>query len=170
MDIEKYIRTVPDWPKKGILFRDITTLLKNYRVFKFTVDRLATFAKKCGADSIAAIEARGFIFGAPVALKLGIPFVPLRKKGKLPWKTYTYRFKLEYGWDEIQSHRDAFKRGSRVFIIDDVLATGGTAKAAAKLVEKCGAKIAGMGFLLELGSLKGRSKLDGYKVNSIKIV
>ncbi len=165
IDLKKIIRVIPGFPKQGIMFYDITTILQNLEAFKFCVDKLAEFAKKQGATTVVAIESRGFIFGAAIAYKLGIKFAPVRKPGKLPWKTITEEYALEYGTDKIEMHVDAVKKGEKVLIIDDLLATGGTSEAAAKLVEKLGGIVAGIGFVIELtGSLHGREKLKKYNV------
>ncbi len=165
MDLKQYIRVVPDWPKKKVMFQDITVLLQNIEAFKFCVDKLAEFCKKQGATTVVAIESRGFIFGAAIAYKLGIKFAPVRKPGKLPWKTVSEEYALEYGTDKIEMHMDAVKKDEKVLVIDDLLATGGTAEAAAKLVEKLGGIVAGIGFVIELtGSLHGREKLKKYNM------
>ena len=165
--IKGAIRTIPDYPKKGIMFRDITTLLKDGRAFSACIDELAIWAKGKDADYIVGIEARGFIIGAALAAKLGLGFVPARKKGKLPHKTISKKYKLEYGEEEIEIHMDAIEKGSSVIIADDLLATGGTARAVADLVESVGGRIAGMAFLIELTELNGREKLKGYDINSL---
>ncbi len=167
IDLGKYIRSIPDWPKKGILFRDITPLLADPKAFAAAVDALCAGFVKAGIEYVAAVEARGFIFGAAVAEKLGAGFVPIRKKGKLPFKTESITYDLEYGTDTLQVHSDAIKKGAKVLMVDDLLATGGTMAAACKLIEKIAGQIAGIAFLVELGDLAGRQKLDGYKINSI---
>ncbi len=168
MDLKKAIRVIPDWPKKGVMFQDITVLLQNTDAFRFSVDKLADSCKKAGATTVVAIESRGFIFGAAVAYKLGIKFAPVRKPGKLPWKTVAEEYALEYGTDKIEMHVDAVKPGEKVFVVDDLLATGGTAEAAARLVEKLGGVVAGIGFVIELtGSLHGRDKLKKYNVTTL---
>jgi adenine phosphoribosyltransferase len=165
--LQDYIRNVPDWPKKGILFRDITPLLADSVAFPAAVNALcADFIDK-GIEYVAAVEARGFIFGAAVAEKLHAGFVPVRKKGKLPFKTESVTYDLEYGTDTLQVHSDAIKKGSKVLMVDDLLATGGTMAAACKLVEKIGGQIAGISFLIELTGLAGRKKLGGYKINCV---
>src|SRR4030043_367615 len=144
IDLKQYIRDIPDWPKKGILFRDITPLLANPKAFASAVDALADPYKNKNIDYVAAVEARGFIFGAAVAANLNVGFVPIRKKGKLPFKTDSVTYDLEYGPDTLQVHIDAVKKGSSVLMIDDLLATGGTMAAACKLIEKIGGQIAGI--------------------------
>ena len=165
--ISNKIRTIPDYPKKGVMFRDITTLLKDGRAFSMCIEEMAKWAKGKDAKYIVGIEARGFIIGAALAVKLGIGFVPIRKKGKLPYKTVSKRYQLEYGEDEIEMHKDAIERGSGVIIVDDLLATGGTARAVTDLVESVGGKILGIAFLIELKDLKGREKLKGYEIHSL---
>ncbi|HOE68505.1 MAG TPA: adenine phosphoribosyltransferase [Candidatus Omnitrophota bacterium] len=161
------VRDIPDFPKKGILFRDITPLLKEPASFREIVARLTAAVRKSGAKVVVGIESRGFIFGAPVAAKLGIGFVPIRKKGKLPWRTRQVACTLEYGQEILEIHADAVKRGQKVVVIDDLLATGGTAQAAAKLVEKLGGKVALLAFVIELEFLKGREKLGRYDALSL---
>jgi len=167
IDLKSYIRDIPDWPKKGIIFRDITPLLINPKTFKAAVDALCADFKDAGIEYVAAVEARGFIFGSAVAEKLGAGFVPIRKKGKLPWQTESVSYDLEYGTDTVEVHRDAIESGGKVLMVDDLLATGGTMAAACKLVEKIGGEVAGITFLIELAGLQGREKLAGYKVISI---
>jgi adenine phosphoribosyltransferase len=161
------IRDVPDFPKAGIVFKDITPLLQNPTTFKMTVDRLAGPFQKKGITHVASIESRGFIFGAPVAYLLGAGYIPIRKKGKLPFKTFSHSFDLEYGTDTLEIHADALESNSRVLLIDDVLATGGTARAACQLIEKLKAKVVGLAFTIELEFLHGREKLRGYDVLSL---
>lgn len=165
--LEKYIRSIPDFPKKGILFRDITTLLNNKGGFKKAVDSLVKFVKDKHVDYVVAAESRGFILGSVMAYKLNCGFVPVRKPGKLPAKTYRYTYSLEYGKDALEIHRDAFPKGSRIVIVDDLLATGGTALAMVNLVKKIGADIQGVVFLIELMALKGRKRLKSYPVYSL---
>ena len=164
MNLKDIIVTIPNYPKEGIMFRDITTLLQNGEAFKYCVDKMAEFAKVNGATAIAGPEARGFIFGAAVAAKLGIGFVPVRKPGKLPRAQITEEYTLEYGTNTLCIHEDALKKGDKVVIIDDLLATGGTALAAAHLVEKSGATVVGLGFVIDLIDLKGKSLLKNYPV------
>ena len=166
-DLKKLIREVPDWPKPGILFYDITTLLKDPQGLRAVVDQMADHYKGQQVDQVAAMEARGFIFAPALALALGAGFVPLRKPGKLPSKTVQQEYALEYGTDTIEVHEDAVGKGDRVLIVDDLLATGGTAAAAARLIEKLGGEIAGCGFAIELNFLKGREKLSGFDVFSL---
>ena len=165
--LRAYIRDIPDWPRKGILFRDITPLLANPGVFSAAVDAMSAAFVGRGVEYVAAVEARGFIFGAAVAQKLGVGFVPIRKKGKLPYETESHTYDLEYGTDTLEIHRDAVKPGANVLIVDDLLATGGTSVAAAKLIERIGGKVAGFTFLIELTDLKGREKLSGYEITSV---
>jgi adenine phosphoribosyltransferase len=167
MDLGRYIRDVPDFPKPGILFKDITPLLAEPRAFAAAVDRFEECCTGRDVDVIAAAEARGFLFAAPLALKLGKPFVPLRKPGKLPHTTHSFAYELEYGKAELQVHIDAVHAGSRVLLIDDVLATGGTMAAACRLIEKAGGTVVGCAFLIELTFLKGREKLKPFEVVSI---
>jgi len=167
IELRNYIRDVADWPKKGILFRDITPLLGEPKAFKTAVDALADDFAGAGIQYVAAVEARGFIFGSAVAAKLNAGFVPIRKKGKLPFKTESFTYDLEYGTDTIQVHRDAIQSGAKVLMVDDLLATGGTMAAACKLIEKIGGRIAGVVFLIELTELHGIGKLAGYKVKSL---
>jgi adenine phosphoribosyltransferase len=167
IDLKHYIRSIPDWPKKGILFRDITPLLGDPRAFAAAVDALSADFSDAGIDYVAAVEARGFIFGAAVAEKLAAGFIPIRKKNKLPWQTERITYDLEYGTDTLEVHRDAVTSGAKVLMVDDLLATGGTMVAACKLIEKIGGHIAGIAFLVELSDLKGREKLAGYKLTSV---
>ncbi|MBP7216743.1 MAG: adenine phosphoribosyltransferase [Candidatus Omnitrophica bacterium] len=166
-DLECTIRTIPDFPKPGILFRDITTLLQNKKALKQAVDLLVAKFKNKQIDAVVAVEARGFILGGALAYKLGKGFVPVRKKGKLPWKTKSVTYELEYGTDTLEMHEDAINPGDRVLIIDDLLATGGTVEAVAQLVKQFGGTIVGIGFIIELVDLKGREKLKGYPVHSL---
>lgn len=161
LDVKNKIRDVVDFPKKGIIFRDITTALKDPETLKVMIDYLCEQYKDIKIDYIAGIESRGFIFGMPMAYKLNAGFVPIRKPNKLPAETYAQEYELEYGTDKIEVHKDAFPEGSNVLIVDDLLATGGTAEAACKLVKKTGANLVGIAFLIELCDLKGRDKLDG---------
>ena len=165
--LQGYIRSIPDWPKKGILFRDITPLLAEPKAFTAAVDALCAGFTGQAIDYVAAVEARGFIFGAAVAERLGAGFVPIRKKGKLPFKTESVTYDLEYGSDTVEMHCDAISKGAKVLMVDDLLATGGTMAAACKLIEKIGGEIAGITFLIELGDLAGRSKLTGYKISTV---
>ena len=166
-NLESYIRSIPDWPKKGILFRDITPLLADPKAFSAAVDALCADFTKAGVKYVAAVEARGFIFGAAVAEQLGAGFVPIRKKGKLPYKTESVTYDLEYGNDTLEVHKDAIKEGAKVLMVDDLLATGGTMAAACRLIEKIGGQIVGISFLVELKELAGREKLGSYKINAV---
>jgi len=167
IELEKYIRSIPDWPKKGILFRDITPLLAEPKAFAAAIDALCAGFTEAGIEYVAAVEARGFIFGAAVAKRLGVGFVPIRKKGKLPFKTESVSYDLEYGTDTLEVHSDAIKKGAKVLMVDDLLATGGTMAAACKLIEKIGGQIVGITFLIELSELAGRDKLTGYKIKTV---
>lgn len=166
MDLEKIVRDVPDFPKKGIIFKDITTLLKNPEALRYTIDKMVERYRDKGIDKIIGIESRGFIFGGAVAYLLGCGFVPARKPGKLPAKTISESYTLEYGSNTLELHVDAIEKGEKVVIIDDLLATGGTAAAVAKLVEKLHGEVVGIDFLIELEFLAGREKLKGYPVTS----
>ena len=165
--LKKYIRSIPDFPKQGILFRDITTLLKNKAAFKKSIDDLAKIVKGKKIDCVVAVESRGFIFGAALAYKLGAGFIPVRKKGKLPAETISADYALEYGTDSLFMHKDALQPGSKVLIVDDLLATGGTAAAVCQMIGQLKAKISGIIFLIELCDLKGRDKLKNYPVYSL---
>jgi adenine phosphoribosyltransferase len=167
IELQKYIRSIPDWPKKGILFRDITPLLAEPKAFTAAADALCAGYTEKGIDYVAAVEARGFIFGAAVAERLGAGFVPIRKKGKLPFKTETITYDLEYGTDTLQVHSDAVGSEAKVLMVDDLLATGGTMAAACKLIEKIGGQIVGISFLIELAELAGRTKLTGYNIKTV---
>jgi adenine phosphoribosyltransferase len=167
INLERYIRGVPDWPEKGILFRDITPLLADAKAFAAAIDALCVGFTDVGIEYVAAVEARGFIFGAAVAKKLGAGFVPIRKKSKLPFKTESITYDLEYGTDTLEVHTDAVDKGAKVLMVDDLLATGGTMAAACKLIEKIGGQIVGISFLIELGELAGREKLGGYKIKTV---
>ncbi len=167
MDLSQAIRSIPDFPKKGIIFRDITTLLKDPEALKETMNRLALHYKDEKIDRIVGIESRGFIFGTPLALELGCGFILIRKPGKLPAEVVSQEYELEYGTDKLEIHKDAIETGERVLIVDDLLATGGTAEAACSLVEKVGGEIAGCAFVIELDFLEGRKKLTGRDIFSI---
>lgn len=166
-NLDDFIRTVKDFPKPGIGFKDITTLLKDANAFAQAIDELESFCKGKSIQKVVGTESRGFIFGAPLALRLGAGFVPARKPKKLPAQTVREEYALEYGTDALEMHVDAINKGENVIIIDDLLATGGTAAATARLVEKLGGKIAGIAFLIELEFLQGRKKLAGYDVFSL---
>lgn len=166
MELEKIIRDVPDFPKEGILFKDITTLLKDKDAFKYAVDLIVEKYRNEKVDKVVGIESRGFIFGGAVAYLLGCGFVPARKPSKLPAKVISESYTLEYGCNTLECHIDAIEPGERVIIIDDLLATGGTASAVIKLVERLKGTVLGVDFLIELSFLNGREKLQGYPVNS----
>ncbi|MDN5277059.1 MAG: adenine phosphoribosyltransferase [Clostridiales bacterium] len=167
MDLKSKIRVVPDFPKPGISFKDITTLLKDREAYVYTIDSLVAFCKDKGAELIVGPEARGFVLGAPVAYALKVGFVPVRKPGKLPAETVRYEYGLEYGSDVLEMHKDAIQPGQKVVVVDDLLATGGTALAAVKLVEKLGGIVTGVAFVIELSYLNGRKALEGYDVYSV---
>ncbi len=165
--LKSSIRDVPDFPKKGILFKDITPLLQNAELFSMAIDQIVEKLHGIPFDLVAAVESRGFIFGAALALKLKKGFIPIRKPGKLPYKTFQEQYQLEYGTDALEIHQDAIQKGQSVVLIDDLLATGGTALAAAKLIEKCGGKIGMICFVIELTFLKGIEKLKDYPVQTL---
>lgn len=164
MDLKQYITIVPDWPKPGIKFKDITTLMDNGEAYKYATDQIVEYARQKNIDLIVGPEARGFIIGCPVAYSLGIGFAPVRKEGKLPRETVKVEYGLEYGKDVLTIHKDAIKPGQRVLITDDLLATGGTIEATINLVEQLGGVVAGIAFLIELSYLDGRKKLDKYDI------
>jgi adenine phosphoribosyltransferase len=166
-DLKRYIREVPDFPKPGILFYDITTLLQDPLALRMTVDRFVWFFANRRIDKVVGIESRGFMFGPIVAYDLNAGFVPVRKPGKLPAEKVRQTYELEYGSDTIEIHRDAVKPGEQVLIVDDLIATGGTARATAQLVESLGGTVAGFGFIVELTFLPGRAQLQGYEVASL---
>ena len=165
--LRELVRDIPDWPQPGIIFRDITPLLAAPDAFAATVDALAAPFADEPIDKVLGIEARGFVFAAPVAYRRGAGFVPVRKAGKLPWELEREEYSLEYGTDLLEVHRDAVLPGERVLIVDDVIATGGTAAAAARLVERLGGTVAGLAFLIELVPLAGRALLDGRRVHAV---
>tara|TARA_B100001248_G_scaffold250694_1_gene225039 strand:- start:947 stop:1474 length:528 start_codon:yes stop_codon:yes gene_type:complete len=169
MNLKDYIRSIPDYPKKGILFRDITTLIKDEKAFSETINRIVEKAKKMEIDKIAAIESRGFVFASAVSYIMNKPFILLRKKNKLPADVYSTDFELEYGTATIEVHKDSINRGEKVLIIDDLIATGGTAEAAAKLIEISGGKVTAFIFVINLFDLNGSDKLvkKGYKVENL---
>ena len=169
MDLKDYIRSIPDYPKKGILFRDITTLIKNEKAFSNTIEQIVQASKDFKVDKIAAIESRGFVFASAVSYLLKKPFILLRKKNKLPSETHSIEFELEYGKATIEVHKDSINKGEKVLIIDDLIATGGTAEAAAKLVELSGGKVAGFIFVISLFDLPGEKllKKKGYLTKSL---
>ena len=166
-DLKKLIREVPDFPKKGINFYDITTLLLDPEGLEGTIDALTELCRGMQIDTIIGVESRGFIFGTPLAYQLGTGFIPVRKPKKLPAKTVSVSYDLEYGTDTLEMHKDAVGKGHRILIVDDLLATGGTAKAVVDLVEKVGGVVAGLLFVVELDFLEGRKKFDGYEVKSL---
>ena len=167
MDLKEKIRVIEGFPKEGISFKDITTLVADGEAFKESIDRIVEHLKDKNVDVILGPEARGFIFGVPVAYALGVGFVPVRKKGKLPAETVSVDYSLVYGVDVLEIHKDAIKKGQKVAIVDDLLATGGTVEAVAKLVEKVGAEVVALDFAIELTELKGRDKLEGYEIMSL---
>ena len=167
MDLKSKIREIPDFPRKGILFYDITTLLKDAGGFKRVIDKIGSFYDGDWIQKVVAMESRGFILGAPVAYRLGAGFVPVRKPGKLPSDVYEAKYELEYGSDSLSIHQDAIAPGERVLIVDDLIATGGTVAATVQLVKKLGGIIHGVAFLIELTDLRGRNKLDGHNVVSL---
>ncbi len=168
MDLLDYIRNVPNFPIEGIQFKDITTLSKNHAAFKESCDRLFNHFKNKGINKVCAVEARGYVWGGVLAYQLGAGFVLIRKPGKLPAETVSEPYQLEYGTDTIEMHKDAIEKGEKVLLFDDLLATGGTAKAACNLIEKAGGVVAGIAFVIELtGSLRGRDKLVGYDTLSL---
>lgn len=167
MNLKKYVATINDYPKKGILFRDITPLMGDGEAYRYSVEKITAFAREKKATMIVGPEARGFIFGCPVATNLGIGFAPIRKPGKLPRKTLNEEYDLEYGSNTLCIHEDALKKNDRVVIIDDLLATGGTVKATINLCERLGATVVGVACLIELVDLKGRELLKGYDVLSL---
>jgi adenine phosphoribosyltransferase len=166
IDLKQYIRAVPDFPTPGVLFRDITPLLRDPAAFGSALDLMSDAVADSGAEAIVGIESRGFLFGTPIAARLGLPFVPVRKPGKLPAARMSVEYSLEYGNSQLDIHADALARGQRAVIVDDVLATGGTARAAAKLVELVGGVVAGVVFLIEIAALGGRDHLRDYSVRS----
>jgi adenine phosphoribosyltransferase len=166
-DIKAHIKDVPDFPKKGIVFKDITPLLADAKAFAETIDRLCEPYVGKGVQIVAGIESRGFLLATPIAYRLGAGVVPIRKKGKLPRAVKSASYALEYGTDSIEAHEDAFSNGTKVLLVDDVLATGGTAAAAVKLIEDIGGHLVGAAFLIELGFLNGRQKLPGRAIHSL---
>lgn len=167
MDLNSYIRNIPDFPKPGIQFKDITPLLKDAEALGETIRQLSEPYLNDSIDYVVGIESRGFIFGVPLAQTLGVGFIPIRKPGKLPAETLSATYELEYGTDEVQIHKDALASGQNVVLVDDLLATGGTMAAACELIQKLGGQIAGISFVIELGFLEGRAKLDGQKIHSL---
>ncbi len=167
MDLKEKIRVIENFPKEGISFKDITTLIADGEGLKYSIDKMVEHLKDKNIDLVVGPEARGFIFGVPVAYALGVGFIPVRKPGKLPGETVSMNYGLEYGTDTLQIHKDAIKKGQRVAIVDDLLATGGTIEAVAKLVESVGGEVVALDFVIELTELKGRDKLKGYDVLSL---
>ena len=167
MNLKEKIRVIENFPKEGISFKDITTLISDGEALKETIDQFVMYLKDKKIDLIVGPEARGFIFGVPVAYALGIGFIPVRKPGKLPGETFSVNYGLEYGEDQLQIHKDAIKPGQRVAIVDDLLATGGTVEGVAKLIEQAGGEVASLDFLIELTELNGKDKLKGYDVLSL---
>jgi adenine phosphoribosyltransferase len=167
VDLKARIREIPDFPKKGILFRDITTLLKDEEAFRKVIEKITGYYEDEDVEKVVGIESRGFIFGAPLAYTLGAGFIPVRKPGKLPSDIYEAKYELEYGTDTLTIHQDAITPGQRVLVVDDLLATGGTMAATLDLLKKLGAVVVGVVFLIELADLRGRDKLAGYQVHSL---
>jgi adenine phosphoribosyltransferase len=165
--LKEHIRDIPDFPKEGVVFKDITPLLANKRAFAYTIDAIAHEFDRDEIDKVVGIEARGFMIAAPLAYRFTAGLIPVRKKGKLPWDVEAQEYELEYGTDHLEMHRDAVGSGERVLVVDDVLATGGTAAATAALVERCGGKVAGIATIMELTFLDGRARLGGYEFLSI---
>ena len=169
LNLEDYVSSIPDFPKEGILFRDVTYIIQDGEAFRETINQLVAFAKSVNADFIVGPEARGFIFGAPVAVEMGIGFAPVRKPGKLPREAISCKYDLEYGSNEVCLHKDAIQPGARVVVIDDLLATGGTAEASCKMIEQLGGTVAGCAFVIELygNGMAGREVLKNYEIFSI---
>jgi len=167
MDLKSKIRDVPNFPKEGIIFKDITTLLQDPKAFRHSIEKFKEYYKDKNVDVIVGPESRGFIFGTVLAYELGVSFVPIRKPGKLPAETESQEYVLEYGTDKIEIHKDAIKKGQKVLIVDDLLATGGTSEASAKLIKRLEGDVAGFAFLIELSFLKGRERLKGYDIFSL---
>jgi adenine phosphoribosyltransferase len=165
--IEEYVRTIPDFPEPGIMFRDVTSVLQDPEGLKLAIDSMIRLLDGVDFDVIAGAESRGFIFGAPIAYALGKAFVPIRKKGKLPCETISEKYDLEYGTAEIEMHKDAIKPGQKVVVVDDLIATGGTIEASIRMIEKLGGEVVKVLFLMELAGLKGRDRLAGYDVASV---
>ncbi len=163
-ELKRYIRDIPDYPVKGVIFRDLTPLFASSEAFQYTIDSLYLMVKGLRIDKVAAIEARGFIVGAPLAKMLGVGFVPIRKAGKLPWRKKSVTYELEYGRETIEAHEDAIKHGESVLIVDDLLATGGTTLAAIDLIGQLGGKVAGLAYIVVLNYLNGRERLKGHRI------
>ena len=167
MNLCEYIRKIPDFPREGILFRDITPLLSNPDAFEYSISKMTGIAKDLKPDVVLGIESRGFIFAIPISMNLGLPFVPARKKGKLPYQTVSVSYELEYGGDSLEIHRDAFAPGTRVLIVDDLIATGGTVKACAELVGDLNAKVVGVVTLIDLVDIRNEDWFPGININSL---
>lgn len=167
MDLKQYVTTVENWPKEGISFKDITTIMDNGPAYKYATDQIVEYAKEVGAEIIVGPEARGFIIGCPVAYALEIGFAPVRKEGKLPREVIRAEYGLEYGTDVLTMHKDAIKPGQRALIVDDLLATGGTVDATVRLIEELGGIVVGCAFLIELTDLNGRDKLQGHQIKTL---
>ncbi len=167
MDLKKHISTIENFPKEGIIFRDVNTLLDNSEALRYTIDKFVDFANEVGANKVCGPEARGFLFGMPVAYLTNNPFVPVRKPGKLPRKTIETSYELEYGKNTLCMHEDSIKKGDKVVIVDDLLATGGTIAATIKLIEQLGGEVVGLAFVIELDELKGRDKFKNYNMCSL---
>lgn len=167
MQLKDYVTNVPDFPKEGIQFKDITPLIADGQALRYAVKKLSNYARDKEVDTVVGPDARGFIFGTPIAVELGVGFIPVRKPGKLPRETYTESFNLEYDASSLSIHKDDIQAGQRVLIVDDLLATGGTIEATIRLVEKAGGNVVGIAFLIELAALKGRNKISQYPVFSL---
>ena len=167
MDLKSKIRIIEDFPTEGVKFKDITTLLADGEAFKWTIDKIVSNLKDKNITKIAGPEARGFLFGNSVAYAMGLPFIPIRKPGKLPAETISYEYDLEYGTDILEIHRDSIEKGDRIALVDDLLGTGGTMKACCEMLESLGAEIAALEFVIELSYLNGRDKIEGYDINSL---
>lgn len=167
MDLKSIVRDIPDFPQPGIVFRDITTLLKNPQALRYTIDAMGDRCGELAPDYVLGMESRGFLFGVPLACRLGAGFIPVRKPGKLPAPVYSMEYELEYGTDRLEMHQDAIEPGSRVLIVDDLIATGGTAAATAQLVTQAGGETIGFGFIIELTALGGREKLPSVPIISL---
>ena len=169
MDVKSLIRTIPDYPKPGIMFRDITTLLNDARGFRSAIDALVLPHAGTKVDKVAGIEARGFILGGAVAHQLSVAFIPVRKKGKLPWKTYAEEYDLEYGTDQVEIHVDAIEPGEKILLVDDLIATGGTAEATIKLIERAGGQVVACSFVIDLPDLGGRGRIEALNKSVITL-
>lgn len=165
--LKDHIRDIPDFPKPGVTFKDITPLLADKKAFTYTIDAIAHHFDRDDIDKVLGIEARGFMVAAPLAYRFTAGLIPVRKRGKLPWRVETQTYELEYGEDQLEVHRDAIEAGDRILVVDDVLATGGTARATAELTERCGGKVSGIATIMELAFLGGRKRLEGYELFSL---